>query len=190
MRIIFVGIHNKQGLQPLDSSTPSGKRIDAIIESFTGYNCIKANLFDLHYFPLGIDPKAKAEEFSNRMAISEGDIVVCLGKSVCDYLAKRLKCTVLKCPHPSPMTQIPKDAYTKDITNRLNNVLNAQECDATKSPSMGEPLANNSPKEEDVEKMAEAAIPNHPYPDMNYPGDAVTKISRNSWIAGYNAGTK
>jgi hypothetical protein len=43
------------------------------------------------------------------------------------------------------------------------------------------------PKEEDVEKMAEAAIPNHPYPDMNYPGDAVTKISRNSWIAGYNA---
>jgi hypothetical protein len=145
MKVIFVGIHNKQGLQPLDSSTPSGKRIDAIIESFTGYNCIKANLFDLHYFPLGIDPKAKAEEFSKRMAICKDDIVVCLGKTVCDYLAKRLKCTVLKCPHPSPMTQIPKDAYIKDIINRLKNVLNAHGSVARDDDSSNK-LITNSPQ--------------------------------------------
>jgi hypothetical protein len=156
MKIIFIGIHNKEGLKPLDSSTDSGKRIDAIIANLNGIECIKANLFDVSYMPLGVDAKAKAKDFVNRVGIKKDDIAVCLGKMVCNYLARNLKCTVLKVPHPSPMTTIRKDDYIKDITNRLNNVLNVQECDATKSPSTREPLANNStPKEEDVEKMAE-----------------------------------
>jgi hypothetical protein len=46
-----------------------------------------------------------------------------------------------------------------EVINILKSLLNSeqgvQECDASKSQSMCEPLANNSPKEEDVEKMAE-----------------------------------
>jgi ribosomal protein L37E len=45
------------------------------------------------------------------------------------------------------------DAHT--IQDLLNIGQSVQECDATKSDQGTEPLANNSPKEEDVEKMAE-----------------------------------
>jgi hypothetical protein len=121
-KVFFIGIHNKEGLKPLDSSTPSGQRIDAIIKNFPNVECIKVNLFEGTYIPLGIDAKKYAVEFSERVGIEKEDIAVCLGKEVCNYLANQLKCTVLKCPHPSPMTQIRKDDYIKDITNMLNNV--------------------------------------------------------------------
>jgi uracil DNA glycosylase len=54
-----------------------------------------------------------------------------LGKIVCNYLARNLKCTVLKVPHPSPMTTIRKDDYIRDVANRLNNVLNVHGSVAT-----------------------------------------------------------
>jgi hypothetical protein len=133
MKIVFIGIHNKEGLKPLDSSTDSGKRIDAIIANLNGIECLKANLFDVSYMPLGVDAKAKAKDFVNRVGIQKEDVAVCLGKTVCDYLAKNLKCTVLKVPHPSPMTMIRKDDYIRDVANRLNNVLNAHASVATEA---------------------------------------------------------
>jgi hypothetical protein len=133
MKIVFIGIHNKEGLKPLDSSTASGKRIDAIIANLKGTECLKANLFDVSYMPLGVDAKAKAKDFVNRIGIQKEDVAVCLGKTVCDYLAKNLKCTVLKVPHPSPMTMIRKDDYIRDVANRLNNVLNAHASVATEA---------------------------------------------------------
>lgn len=57
--------------------------------------------------------------------------------------------------------EIGSDNYGKTVTelyNMFNNGTAVQECDASKAPSMGEPLANNSPKDEDVEKMAEAIL--------------------------------
>jgi hypothetical protein len=53
--------------------------------------------------------------------------------------------------HPYKLHQMINYAPEPPLPNRDQNV---QECDARKAPSMGEPLANNSPKEEDVEKMA------------------------------------
>jgi hypothetical protein len=47
-----------------------------------------------------------------------------------------------------------RDAVVEEELCLLNSDKNVQECDASKSPSMGEPMANNSPKEEDVENMA------------------------------------
>ena len=50
--VIFVGVHNKKGMKPLDSSTLSGKRVDMIIAkigNIIGYNQMnfeKTNLFD------------------------------------------------------------------------------------------------------------------------------------------------
>jgi hypothetical protein len=63
----------------------------------------------------------------------------------------------------------------------LNIEQSVQECDATKAQSMREPMANNSPKEEDVEKMAEAAIP-----ELKHIINTVSE-ARKLWIAGYNA---
>ena len=57
MKIIFVGIHNKPGMEPLDSRTKSGKLIDRIILKlmnnyyFRDVEFIKTNLFDADYLP-------------------------------------------------------------------------------------------------------------------------------------------
>jgi hypothetical protein len=45
MRVIFVGMHNKPGMEPLDSRTKSGKLIDRIINELP-IDCIKTNLYD------------------------------------------------------------------------------------------------------------------------------------------------
>ena len=50
MRIIFVGIHNKQNMTALDSKTMTGKVIDRIIVKIPTL-CIKTNLCDIDYFP-------------------------------------------------------------------------------------------------------------------------------------------
>lgn len=51
-RLIFVGIHNKPGLQPLCSTTRSGKVIDACIRELKPkYRTIKSNFFDLEDLP-------------------------------------------------------------------------------------------------------------------------------------------
>lgn len=39
----------------------------------------------------------------------------------------------------------------------------------------------------EVEKLAEEMIPEHPYPDMEYPAFAVTKFKRQCFIEGYKA---
>jgi hypothetical protein len=72
-----------------------------------------------------------------------------------------------------------------DLAYMSNKEQNVQECDSSKAPSMCEPMANNSPKEEDVEKMAEAAFekrfgrkPMHQEADCAW---------LNTFIAGYNA---
>jgi hypothetical protein len=51
-RIIFVGIHNKPGMKPLDSRTKSGKIIDEVIRGLEGRECVKTNLFDCD-IPMG-----------------------------------------------------------------------------------------------------------------------------------------
>jgi hypothetical protein len=64
-----------------------------------------------------------------------------------------------------------------DLAYMSNKEQNVQECDSSKAPSMCEPMANNSPKEEDVEKMAEEKYPEW----MEY-----CFSLRKGFIAGYN----
>jgi hypothetical protein len=69
------------------------------------------------------------------------------------------------------------------LVDLLNSGTAVQECDASKAPSMREPLANNSPKEEDVEKMAEDK---YPYGKAEFQNITVI-IQRAAFLAGYNA---
>ena len=48
--VLFVGMHNKVGMKPLDSKTMSGKMIDAVIKELP-FKCIKTNLCEVEYFP-------------------------------------------------------------------------------------------------------------------------------------------
>lgn len=78
-RVIFVGMHNKPNMQPLDSRTMTGKVIDKIIEQIPT-ECIKTNLCDIDYFPKdfllinqsGIDWRKRHEP-------TKADVIVTLG---------------------------------------------------------------------------------------------------------------
>lgn len=48
--VLFVGMHNKSNMQPLDSGTWSGKIIDKIVAGLKN-DCIKTNLCDVDYLP-------------------------------------------------------------------------------------------------------------------------------------------
>ncbi|MEY2702601.1 MAG: hypothetical protein RLY43_1237 [Bacteroidota bacterium] len=48
--VLFVGMHNKPNMQPLDSNTWSGKIIDKIIAGLKN-DCIKTNLCNVDYLP-------------------------------------------------------------------------------------------------------------------------------------------
>lgn len=103
MRIIFVGIHNKPGMKPLDSKTKSGKLIDAIIDLLgDDVECVKSNLFNSDSLPPEEAFEAGFRDWVNRIDWNSNDIVVCLGELVSDQLYHRLVQT-LKLPHPSRM---------------------------------------------------------------------------------------
>lgn len=92
-RVIFVGVHNKPGMTPLDSKSRSGKLIDRIIrrmemfEPHIDYSvtCVKTNLFDLEYMPTEFDRVEVLNQWSKRAKCSvgvRGDIIVSLGACV------------------------------------------------------------------------------------------------------------
>lgn len=85
MKIIFVGIHNKPGKQPLDSSTRTGKIIDEFILVIGG-QCVKSNLFDQETFPeISKDLSRQmghVADWAKRVDYKCGDLIVCLGELV------------------------------------------------------------------------------------------------------------
>jgi hypothetical protein len=86
-KVIFVGMHNKPGKLPLDSTTKSGKIIDSIIEKIEA-TCIKTNLCDIDYFPK--DKKtiyACSLEWVSKQKPSDDTIIVLLG----GWVQKNLK---------------------------------------------------------------------------------------------------
>jgi len=81
MKVIFVGIHNKPGFKPLDSSTKSGKLIDGIITSLPdSVVCIKTNFYDRCHLP---EPsKYDNKLWAERVGFNEDDLVIRLGQEV------------------------------------------------------------------------------------------------------------
>ena len=68
MKIIFVGIHNKKGFEPLDSRTKTGNIIDRIIERCDkGFEFEKTNLFDRDEMPKGIEASLLIHQFKENI---------------------------------------------------------------------------------------------------------------------------
>lgn len=101
-RIIFVGIHNKPGLAPLDSSTRSGKLIDRIIAEMPGVQVVKSNLYDLDYLP---DPPTGADvvrDWAARVYYDPNtDVAVSLGDNVHFAFLIAKKFHYVRLAHPS-----------------------------------------------------------------------------------------
>jgi len=86
MKIIFVGIHDKEGLPPLCSTTKSGQIIDKIIERLPT-DCTKfekKNLFPVEYLPYDIQER---ERMIDVFEIEEEAYYITLGKVVSEAFA-------------------------------------------------------------------------------------------------------
>lgn len=107
MKIIFIGIHNKPNLQPLDSSTISGKRIDEVIGllmqsgRLSPKSVIKTNLYNTDKFPSADDIDFYTVDFFKRIKVKKDDIAVFLGQHVYLTLNGILSCKKIRAAHPS-----------------------------------------------------------------------------------------
>lgn len=95
--IFFVGMHNKPGMEPLDSRTYSGKIIDQVIERIGSAE--KTNLSDTYSIPE--NPYSKALTWHYRHNPQPGDTVILLGKWVQKYFAPFPGLKVVNAPHPA-----------------------------------------------------------------------------------------
>lgn len=120
--VLFVGMHNKPGMKPLDSKTISGKVIDAVIKELP-FKCTKTNLFEGEYLPkdfliinqAGIDWHEKYQPH-------ESDIVVLLGRWVQDNFWHD-KFKIVKLPHPaSCIGNVNKENYVKNAIAKIKDL--------------------------------------------------------------------
>jgi hypothetical protein len=123
LQILFVGMHNKPGMKPLDSRTMSGKMIDKIIKEIP-FKCVKTNLCEVEYLP-----KDKNEiwafnlSWNSKYEPSSETIIVLLGRWTQEnFLLTNAK--IVKLPHPaSCMGYVNKEDYIKKAVERINSIL-------------------------------------------------------------------
>jgi hypothetical protein len=110
MRIIFVGIHNKPKMKPLDSKTKTGQWVDEVIEQVAPIKCIKSNLYNLYQLPHKEKPKDHYLLWRERVRYDpEKDIVVCLGKIVSHAIEPHIN--IISVQHPSSIWSTEKRAH-------------------------------------------------------------------------------
>lgn len=82
MKVIFVGVHYKEGMKALDDRTYSGRIIDAIIKEIGDHETEKTNLFPTDYMPSEVERWTYLEQFE-----ADGNaLYIALGKTVGKYL--------------------------------------------------------------------------------------------------------
>lgn len=100
-RIIFVGVHNKNDWQPLDSRSRSGKLIDKCIERLGAFKCVKTNLFDYDFLPYTTFHREEAMIWCKKHKYNpQEDIIVALGDIV-QKAFEKLEIDFVKAKHPS-----------------------------------------------------------------------------------------
>jgi len=105
--IIFVGLHNKPDMMPLDIISRSGKIINKLIKRFSNYKYrdlvfIKTNLFDTEYLPInGNEIDKEVINWHYRINYNSDDIIVLLGSEVQKRFINRLDNKIIKLPHPA-----------------------------------------------------------------------------------------
>jgi len=104
MKIIFVGLHNKPMMKPLDSKTKTGKLIDRIIEKCNSLDTPtrKTNLFDIEFVPHGSGYMEElALNWWQRVDPHKRDVIVLLGAMVHNEFIKNGHDKIIKVAHPA-----------------------------------------------------------------------------------------
>ena len=121
--VLFVGMHNKPGMKPLDSKTMSGKMIDKVIREVS-FKCVKTNLCEVEYCP--IDKReiwASNLTWNIKYEPTSESIIVLLGQWVQkNFLLTNAK--IIKLPHPaSCMGHVNKENYVRIAVERILNAI-------------------------------------------------------------------
>lgn len=120
-RIIFVGVHNKPGMEPLDSRTKSGKIIDEVIAGLPGRECVKSNLFNAEAVPKHrYDRIVGASFWNTRIEPTPNDIIILLGDTVQAWFNTGQRLKVVCVPHPASR-HIKRKEYIQDLINKINS---------------------------------------------------------------------
>ena len=119
-RVIFVGIHNKGELVPLDRSTKSGKLISRIINELPfSFACERTNLYNVGYFPTKDELYDLEQEWYWTNLPCHDDIIVLLG----NYIHRSFPFDdgiILRVAHPaSKRSHKDMDKYVKDVTEMI-----------------------------------------------------------------------
>lgn len=107
MKVIFVGIHHKQGMRPLDSRTKTGKIVDRIITGIDDpeMEFIKTNMFDAYEIP--VTAKEKASHILNWKRkyepVMQPNIILALGYEVKRYLVVGQVFSAIRITHPAAL---------------------------------------------------------------------------------------
>lgn len=127
MKVTFLGVHYKRGFQALDSRTLSGRRIDSLAALINSENINKSNLFNSFFLPEGEFKDYLIKEFLERKEVSDEGIIVLLGKHVQkDFPSSHYeKAIIVEAYHPAyPKGHESTDQYIKELSTRINNLLN------------------------------------------------------------------
>jgi hypothetical protein len=122
-RVIFVGLHNKPGMEPLDSQTKSGKLVDFISLSLKskGRGIVKTNLYNVEYLPKGKEANDLAFDWIERVKLYKEDTVVLLGKIVQEKFPKLPLVKIIKVEHPAKRRT--SEALTQYIQSTVDEIL-------------------------------------------------------------------
>lgn len=123
MRIIIVGVHNKIGLSPLDSSTKSGKLIDRIAAQLP-IPIEKTNLFDVDYLPVNGEKQDLVNEWYWTQLPTKDDVVVLLGGMVHKEFKHSIK-NLIKIQHPAAQwSHKSMNAYVNGAVGKIKKYCN------------------------------------------------------------------
>jgi len=119
-RIIFVGLHNKPHMSPLDSHTKTGKLIDRIINELpNNIEILKTNLFDVDYMPDAFESNELATEWYLTHFPNEEDVIILLGAMVHNKF-KKCYGEIIKVAHPaSKRSHIQMDEYVSTTAGKI-----------------------------------------------------------------------
>jgi hypothetical protein len=130
MKTIFVGVHNKTGMTPLDSESKSGKLIDKVIEKVVHeipHNWQKTNLYDSYCLPDKLEKHTYAFDWTFRVRVEDNDIIVLLGNEVQKNFINRWKSKVVMIPHPGRIWG--KEKQNKYVENAVFKIIKSSKDD-------------------------------------------------------------
>ena len=125
MQVIFVGIHNKEDLMPLDILSKSGKIIHAI-EKELGVRALKTNLYDMDRMPVGNEIDSEPIKWWYNNDVEPDAIIVLLGKFVHDNFHYKPNYKYIKLSHPASSlfhSKKTQDEYVKNAVEKIKRII-------------------------------------------------------------------